>query len=140
MSPSDVDHDTALQLLSLPRNLGNHPDTGKEIKAGVGRFGPYVVHDGKFKSLGKDDNVLEVRLDRAVALLAEAKGTSRKSAALKELGPHPDSGEAINVMSGRYGPYIKFGKLNVGIPKGVDPEQVTMEKALGYISEKMAAK
>lgn len=140
MSSSDVDHDTALQLLSLPRNLGNHPDTGKEIKAGVGRFGPYVVHDGKFKSLGKDDNVLEVRLDRAVALLAEAKGTSRKSAALKELGPHPDSGEAINVMSGRYGPYIKFGKLNVGIPKGVDPEQVTMEKALGYISEKMAAK
>lgn len=140
MKPEDVDLHTALELLSLPRFVGNHPETGKEIRAGVGRFGPYVVHDGKFKSLGKNDSVLTIGLDRAVELLAEAKGTSRKSSALKELGSPPNSKETISVMSGRYGPYIKFGKLNVSIPKGVDPEQLTIEKALEYIEEKLSAK
>lgn len=140
MSPSDVNLETALSLLSLPRTLGNHPDSGKEIKAGLGRFGPYVVHDGKFKSLAKTDNVLTIELDRAVELLAEAKGTSRKSAALKELGKHPGTGDVINVMSGRYGPYLKFGKTNVGLPKGEDPEKITLEKALELIEDKLAAK
>lgn len=140
MKPEDVDLKTALDLLSLPRLVGNHPETGKEIRAGVGRFGPYVVHDGKFKSLAKTDHVLSIDLTRSVELLAEAKGTSRKSSALKDLGTPPNSKDTISVMSGRYGPYIKYGKLNVSIPKGVDPEQLTIEKALEFIEEKLTAK
>jgi DNA topoisomerase-1 len=140
MKPEEVDLKTALDLLSLPRLVGNHPETGKEIRAGVGRFGPYVVHDGKFKSLGKTDHVLSIDLERSVELLAEAKGASRKSSALKELGTPPNSKDSISVMSGRYGPYIKYGKMNVSIPKGVDPEQLTIEKALEYIEEKLTAK
>ncbi|MCC5926800.1 MAG: type I DNA topoisomerase [Bacteroidetes bacterium] len=140
MKPEDVDLDTALRLLALPRPLGNHPDSGKEIRAGVGRFGPYVVHDGTFKSLGKDDNVLTVDLDRAVALLAEAKKTKRGSSALKDLGPHPESGDNVSVMTGRYGPYIKYGKNNVSIPKGTEPEDLTMEQAIGFINDKLASK
>jgi DNA topoisomerase I len=140
MKPEDVDLKSALDLLSLPRLLGNHPETGKEIRAGVGRFGPYVVHDGKFKSLSKNDHVLTIGAERAVELLAEAKGTSRRSSALKELGTPPNSKDTISVMSGRYGPYIKYGKLNVSIPKGVDPEHITIEKALEYIEEKLTAK
>jgi DNA topoisomerase-1 len=140
MKSGDVDLSLALKLLSLPRNLGNHPDSGKEIKAGVGRFGPYVVHDGTFKSLAKDDNILEIDLNRAIALLAEAKEKPKKAAELKNLGNHPTKGDPILVMNGRYGPYIKYGKLNVSLPKKEDPEQLTLEKALTYIEEKMTAK
>lgn len=140
MKMEDVDYDMAISLLSLPRSLGNHPDTGKEIRAGVGRFGPYVVHDGAFKSLAKDDDVLTIGHERAVALLAEAKKTKRGSTALKELGPHPTTGENVSVMTGRYGPYIKYGKTNVSVPKGVEPEDLTMDQALGYIEEKLASK
>ncbi|HAC15840.1 MAG TPA: DNA topoisomerase I, partial [Bacteroidetes bacterium] len=140
MKSEDVNLELALKLLSLPRNLGNHPDSGKEIKAGVGRFGPYVVHDGTFKSLGKDDNILEINLSRAVSLLAEAKEKPKKAAELKNLGNHPTKGDPISVMNGRYGPYIKYGKLNVSLPKKEDPEQLTLEKALIYIEEKMSAK
>ena len=140
MKPEDVDFDTALRLLSLPRDLGKHPDTGKEIRAGVGRFGPYVVHDGAFKSLAKTDDVLSIGLGRAVELLAEAKKTARGSSALKDLGPHPESGDNVSVMTGRYGPYIKYGKNNVSIPKGTDPESLTMDQAIGFINEKLAAK
>lgn len=140
MKSGDVDLSLALKLLSLPRNLGNHPDSGKEIKAGVGRFGPYVVHDGTFKSLAKDDNILEIDLNRAIALLAEAKEKPKKAAELKNVGNHPTKGDPILVMNGRYGPYIKYGKLNVSLPKKEDPEQLTLEKALTYIEEKMTAK
>ena len=140
MKSGDVDLSLALKLLSLPRNLGNHPDSGKEIKAGVGRFGHYVVHDGTFKSLAKDDNILEIDLNRAIALLAEAKEKPKKAAELKNVGNHPTKGDPILVMNGRYGPYIKYGKLNVSLPKKEDPEQLTLEKALTYIEEKMTAK
>lgn len=140
MKSGDVDLSLALKLLSLPRNLGNHPDSGKEIKAGVGRFGPYVVHDGTFKSLAKDDNILEIDLNRAIALLTEAKEKPKKAAELKNVGNHPTKGDPILVMNGRYGPYIKYGKLNVSLPKKEDPEQLTLEKALTYIEEKMTAK
>lgn len=140
MKSEDLDLNMALQLLSLPRSLGNHPASGKEIKAGVGRFGPYVVHDGTFKSLGKDDNVLTVDLQRAVELLAEAKGKTKKAAEINSLGKHPSTGDDIAVMSGRYGPYIKCGKLNVSLPKNEDPEKLTLEKALGFIEDKLTAK
>jgi DNA topoisomerase I len=140
MKPEDVNLAGALELLSLPRMLGNHPDSGKPIRAGVGRFGPYVVHDGAFKSLAKTDDVLTIELRRATELLAEPKKTSRGSSALKEIGPHPETGDNIAVMTGRYGPYIKYGKTNVSIPKGTEPETIDMEKALAMIDEKLASK
>ncbi|MEX2600906.1 MAG: type I DNA topoisomerase [Balneolaceae bacterium] len=135
MKPDDVDLDRALQLLSLPRLLGNHPETNKEVRAGVGRYGPFVVHDGTFKSLTRKDNVLTVDLDRAIELLKQKKKSGR-SAEIKELGKHPDNDEAIRVMDGRYGPYLKLGKKNISLPKNVEPESVTLEQAIQIIAEK----
>jgi len=135
MKPEDVDLDLALQLLSLPRSLGNHPDTGKEIKAGVGRYGPFVVHDGTFASLKRSDYVLDIELDRAVELLAQKK-KPKKSAAIKELGEHPADGKKVRVMDGRYGPYIKHGRKNYSLPDSVTPEDVTMDDAVKFIAEK----
>lgn len=147
MDPSEVNLDVALQLLSLPRMLGEHPETGKPVQAGVGRFGPYIVHDGVYASLKKDDNVLEVDLDRALELLvasANRKGkqsgerTSKKNV-LKELGEHPDGGP-MQVLDGRYGPYVNYKKINVTLPKEVTPESVTLEQALAWITAKGGAK
>lgn len=135
MKPEDVDLDLALQLLDLPRTLGNHPGTGKEVKAGVGRYGPFVVHDGTFASLKKSDNVLEVDLERALELLAQKK-KPKKSSAIKELGDHPADGKQVRVMDGRYGPYIKHGKKNISLPDNVTPEDVTMDQAVELIAEK----
>ena len=137
MSPEEVDLELALKLLELPRSLGDHPETGKEIKAGVGRYGPFVVHDGTFASLKRSDNVLDIELDRAVELLSEKKKKSnRKSAAIKELGEHPEDGKKVRVMDGRYGPYIKHGKKNYSLSDKVTPEDVTMDDALNLIAEK----
>jgi len=146
MDPSEVNLDVALQLLSLPRLLGEHPETGKPVQAGVGRFGPYIVHDGVYASLKKDDNVLEVDLDRAlelVALAANRKGKqggerSSKKNVLKELGEHPDGGP-VQVLDGRYGPYVNYKKTNVTLPKEMTPESVTMEQALAWIAAKGGA-
>lgn len=135
MTPEDIDLKLAIKLLTLPRNLGEHPEDGKVVKAGVGRFGPYVVHDGKFKSIPKDGNVLEIQLDEAVELLKQ-KAKSRKSSELKDLGIHPDSEQPIKVMDGRYGPYIKYGKKNIGLPKGTVVEKYTLGEALELIAEK----
>jgi len=140
MKPEDVDLEMALKLLSLPRTLGTHPETGEEVKAGVGRYGPFILHDGKFKSLGKDDHVLEVGLERALEVLKQEKGAgrgARGSSVLKELGKHPDSGEEINVLTGRYGPYIKFGKKNISLPKDADVESFDMAQAVDLINKKM---
>lgn len=135
MTPETVDFELALKLLTLPRNLGDHPEDGKVVKAGVGRFGPYVVHDGKFKSIPKDDDVLTVDLKRAIELLA-LKAAPRKSSELKDLGVHPESEQPIKVMNGRYGPYIKYGKKNIGLPKGTEAESVTIEQAVELIAAK----
>lgn len=136
MKPEDVDLEMALKLLSLPRSLGDHPETGKEVKAGVGRYGPFVVHDGKFKSLGKDDNVLTVEMDRAVELLNQKKGAARGSSVITDLGEHPKDGKPVKVMTGRYGPYIKHGKKNIGLPKGTEAESVDMGQAVDLINAK----
>lgn len=137
MKPEEVDLNTALKLLELPRSLGNHPETGKEIKAGVGRYGPFVLHDGTFKSLKKDDNVLTVDLDRAVELLKESKQSGRRgSSVIKELGKHPKKDVDINVMTGRYGPYIKVGKKNISLPKDAEVDSFSMDDAVRLIEEK----
>ena len=136
MKPEDVDLDLALRLLELPRPLGEHPETGKVVKAGVGRYGPFVVHDGTFKSLKKTDNVLEVGLDRAVELLKQKSKGRRGSSAIQDLGKHPETDKPVKVMTGRYGPYIKYGRKNVSLPKGTDPEKVTMGDAVRLLEEK----
>jgi DNA topoisomerase I len=138
----------AIGLLALPRLLGNHPETGGKIQAGLGRFGPYVVYDqgkdGKeFRSLKSTDDVLTVDLDRAVELLAEPKkgrGAGKSKAALRELGPHPKDQEAVSLFEGPYGIYIKHGKLNASLPEGQTVETLTMELAIEALDAKAATK
>lgn len=137
MKLADVDFETALKLLELPRTLGEHPDTGKVVKAGIGRYGPFVLHDGNFKSLKKTDNVLEIELDRAVELIKEKKGKGRRSSSeIADLGKHPETDKPIKVLDGRYGPYIKYGKKNISLPKGTEPEKFRMADAVRLIEEK----
>lgn len=136
MKPTDVDLELALRLLELPRPVGKHPDSGKVIKAGVGRYGPFVVHDGKFASLRKNDHVLEIELDRAVELLSKKKSKKRGSNTIKDLGKHPDNKKKVRVMDGRYGPYIKYGKKNISLPDDIKPEDVSMDTAVQLIEEK----
>ena len=130
----DVTEDMAVQLLNLPRKLGDHPDTGKPIVANLGRFGPYVQHERTYASLkaGVDD-MLTVEFDRALELINEKV---QKNAPLRTLGEHPDSGNPIDILSGRYGPYVKHGKTNATIPKDRDPMTVTMDEALLLLAEK----
>jgi len=135
MKPDEVDLKTATSLLELPRTLGNHPETGKPVKAGIGRYGPYVVHDGTFKSLKKDDNVLTINLSRGIDLLNE-KTKSKTSSSIQDLGNHPETDQPVKVMDGRYGPYIKYGRKNISLPKGTDPEKVTMRDAVMLIEAK----
>jgi DNA topoisomerase-1 len=147
VTPDTVTLDMAVGLLALPRNLGPHPETGKPIKASLGRFGPYVVHDqgkdGKdYRSLKGDDDVLTVTLERALQLLAEPKGRRgrRKAEPLKELGPHPDDGEQVAIYNGPYGHYVKHGKVNASLPEGKTPDDITLELALELIAAKAATK
>jgi DNA topoisomerase-1 len=133
--PASVDLEKALALLSLPREIGPHPETGDMITASIGRFGPYLFYQKGYTNLQPGDDVLTVGMNRAVTLIAEAaekkkNGKGGAPAPLKELGNHPDSGEKIVILKGRYGPYIKFGKKNVTLPKGSDPESFTLEEAL----------
>jgi DNA topoisomerase-1 len=136
MKPDDVDFETAVKLLELPRTLGKHPDDDKVVKAGIGRYGPFVLHDGTFKSLKKTDHVLEIDLDRAIELLKEKSKGRRGSSAIQDLGNHPETDKPIKVMDGRYGPYIKYGRKNISLPKGTEPEKFTMGDAVRLIEEK----
>ncbi|MEJ2482489.1 MAG: type I DNA topoisomerase [Gemmatimonadota bacterium] len=139
LAPEEVDLSKALRLLSLPRVLGDHPDGG-EVLAGIGRYGPFVVHEGDYRSLQKGDEVLSVTLDRALELLAEPKKGRRRSApkVLRELGEHPADGEPVRILDGRYGPYVKHGKTNASLPKDLPPESVDMERAVELIAEREA--
>lgn len=140
----------AIGLLSLPRLLGVHPETGAKIQASLGRFGPYVVHDqgkeGKdYRSLKAGDDVLTITLDRALELLAEPKSQRGRRAAsskppLRELGAHPDDGEPVTVQEGPYGLYVKHGKTNAGLPEGETVESLTLEKGLALLAEKQGKK
>ncbi len=131
-----ADLDTALKLLSLPREVGTHPETSKKVIVNIGRFGPYIGHDGKFKSIPRTDSIFDIGLDRAVELLAQAR--SGGATVLRTLGEHPDDKAPIEVCSGRYGPYVRHGKVNATLPKDVTPESVTLEEALEMIAAKAA--
>ncbi|PBB87254.1 MULTISPECIES: type I DNA topoisomerase [unclassified Mesorhizobium] len=139
-----IDHEKALALLALPRDVGKHPETGKMISAGLGRYGPFVLHDGTYANLESIEDVFSIGLNRAVSVIAEKqqKGKAGRNgatpAALKELGDHPDGGGKIVVRDGRYGPYVNYGKVNATLPKGKDPQSVTMEEALALIADKEA--
>ncbi|MES2963117.1 MAG: type I DNA topoisomerase, partial [Bdellovibrionota bacterium] len=134
--PENVTFAMAMQLLELPRTLGNHPGTGKEIKAGLGRFGPYVVHDGDFRSIPKTDDLFAITLERAMELISKPKAGRGRASAIKELGKIDGIDEAVAVYSGKYGPYIKCGKTNVSLPDGMKPEDVTLEIAIGLVTAK----
>jgi DNA topoisomerase-1 len=141
---ASIDHEKALALLALPRDVGQHPETGKMISAGLGRYGPFVLHDGAYANLESIEDVFSIGLNRAVTVLAEkqAKGKGGRGggtpAALKDLGEHPAGGGNVTVRDGKYGAYVNFGKVNATLPKNTDPATVTMETALALIAEKEA--
>ena len=138
----DFDLDWAVKLLDLPRIIGAHPDTGLEIEANIGRFGPYLRHDGKYGKLTSTREVFEVGMNRAVDILAQAAnrgGAARgKTEAIAALGAHPVSGGEIKVMPGRYGPYVTDGTTNATIPRDVKPEDVSLEAAIALIDARAA--
>lgn len=140
MDPQDMGIERALALLSLPREVGLHPDTQKPIVAGIGRFGPYVMHDGTYANLKDPEEVFIIGLNRAVTLIADkiagSQRQGRTQKILKKLGDHPTEGGAVNVLSGRYEPYVKHGKINVSLSADVDPHSVTMEQAVKLIAAK----
>jgi DNA topoisomerase-1 len=129
----------ALELLSLPKTLGEHPVTKKEIKAGLGRFGPFVVCDGDYRSIPKAESIFQVTFERAMELLSQPKKGRGRAAPLKELGAHPDSGDTIQIMNGPYGPYVKSGKHNASLPEGVKVEDITLEKAVELLRDKVGS-
>ncbi|MEF2545670.1 type I DNA topoisomerase [Aurantimonas sp. E1-2-R+4] len=138
--PAEIDLEKALRLLSLPREVGLHPESGKPILAGLGRYGPFLQHDGMYANLETIEDVFEVGLNRAVTVIAEKKengGRGRgKPAALATLGEHPQLGGQITVRDGRFGPYVNTGKINATLPKGKDPSSVTLEGAIQLLNER----
>ncbi len=141
MNADNVDLEYALKLLSLPREIGTHPETGKTITANFGRYGPYVASDGQYASLESPEEVFTVGINRAVTLLAErkAKGKGRRQAeSLKDLGAHPESKASVKVLKGRYGPYVSDGTTNATIPEGIEPASVTMEQAVDWLAARAA--
>jgi len=143
-SPATLALEQALRLLALPREVGIHPEDGKPISAGLGRYGPFVLHAGTYANVADIDEVFDIGLNRAVVLLAEKRagkfaGRGAATAPLKDLGAHPESGEPVHVMAGRFGPYVKSGKINATLPKGTAPEDMTMEIALPLLAARAAA-
>jgi DNA topoisomerase I len=145
--PKDIpefDLDWAVKLLNLPRTIGDHPESGKPITASIGRYGPYLAHDGKYARLSSTADVFETGMNAAVVKLAEAaagggraRGASREP--LKVFGPHPESGAEIKLMEGRFGPYLTDGTTNATLPKSVDQATLTLEEAVQLIDAKAAA-
>lgn len=135
LTPDTTTMEIALKLLDLPRDLGPHPEGGKKVLAAIGRFGPYVSHDGQFKSIPRDENVFDINLDRAVALLNEPKSFSSRGA-LKVLGKHPEDNQPVALYAGRYGPYVKHGKVNATLPDEGMITTVTLEEALELLAAK----
>ncbi|HEY2445117.1 MAG TPA: type I DNA topoisomerase [Rhizomicrobium sp.] len=136
-----IDLPYALKLLSLPREVGKHPETGDPITANFGRYGPYVAHQGKYASLDSVDEVFTVGINRAVSVLAEKKARAKNFRAaepLKELGAAPGGGATIKLMRGRYGPYVTDGTTNATVPRDMDPLSVSLDKALSLIADRAA--
>ena len=134
LKPAEIDIETALRLLALPRELGRHPETGEAIVAGIGRFGAYIKHGTTFKSLGADDDVLMIGLNRAVVLLAEPSSTQRRGPQLvREVGAHPDGG-TVGLYRGRYGPYVSHDGVIASLPRNADPATFSLAEALPLLA------
>jgi len=140
---ASLDLDMALKLLSLPREIGMHPESGKPIVASIGRYGPYLLHDGKYARLSSTAEVFETGMNAAVAKLADAasgggraRGASQQP--LKTFGTHPTTGGEIRLMAGRYGPYVTDGTTNATLPKTADQEALTAEEAIALIDARAA--
>ena len=143
MPLEDVTLEVAERLLSLPREIGEHPETGKPITASIGRYGPYLAHDGKYAKLSSTAEVFETGMNAAVAMLADAaNGGGRARGAAREpiavLGTHPGSGKELKVLDGKYGPYVSDGTTHATLPKGADPKAVTLDEGVRLIDERAA--
>ena len=139
---ADIDLATAIKLIGLPRDIGQHPEDQVMMQAGIGRFGPFVKHGGTYVSLPDAQEVLSVGVNRAVALLAE-KGTRRggqTATPIRELGNHPEDDKPVNMYKGRYGPYVKHGRTNASIPKGREPDTVTLAEAIDLLNARQQRK
>ena len=134
----DVTVEKAVDLLSLPRTLGEHPETGKEITADIGRYGPFVKHERVYASLEATDDVMNVEIPRALELIAKKSKRGAREV-LRSLGEHPTEGGPVDVLDGRYGPYVKHGKINASLPKGASVEALSMEEAVDLITARAAA-
>lgn len=135
MPVDQADLVSALKLLSLPRDLGLHPETNKKVIVNIGRFGPYIGHDGKFKSIPRSNNIFDISLDRAIELLGQAKD---HNTVLRVLGDHPDDKASVEICAGRYGPYARHGQINATLPKDISPDEITLAEALELIAAKAA--
>lgn len=136
LAPGDVTVELALKLLSLPRDLGLHPDSGKKVSVNIGRFGPYIQHDGEFRSVPKADDVYAIDLPRALEVLAQPKGLPR--GALRLVGKHPADNATITLHAGSYGHYVKHGKTNATLPKDADIDALSLEDAVALLAERAA--
>lgn len=136
MTLDDVSLNYALLLLSLPRTLGTDPRTGKEVTVGIGRYGPYAQMGGTYRNLKTPALLFEMTLEQALELIATKPGKE----VIKELGPHPDSGKELEILNGRYGPYVTDGSLNASIPKTMDPQEVDVDDALDLLAKAKARK
>ncbi len=137
MSPESLTLEDALMLLSFPREIGLHPESGKPILAAAGRYGPYISCDGDNRTLPDYDSLATITVDGAVELLKQPKSRGRRaggSSVLAELGPHPSSGATITVRTGRYGPYVSDGTVHATVPKKTDPAAVTLETAVELLA------
>ena len=135
LDSNEVDLDMALKLLELPKVLGNHPETQKEVKKGIGRFGPYIVHDGDFRSVKDVQEFLHLSLKQALKILSEPK-KGRGKTVLKELGLHPETGLAVQVLDGKFGPYIQNGRQKVSLPNSIQLQGLTLKQALEILNFK----
>ncbi|HYE27607.1 MAG TPA: type I DNA topoisomerase [Allosphingosinicella sp.] len=141
LAHEQVDLDAALRLLSLPRTIGPHPETGKPITASIGRYGPYLAHDGKYAKLRSTAEVFETGMNAAVVKLAEAAaggGARGSREPLRMLGPHPRTGADIRLMEGRFGPYVTDGTTNATLPKSVPADALTLEEAAQLLDDRAA--
>jgi DNA topoisomerase-1 len=139
MAPETLKLDEALALLELPKKLGAHPDSGKDVKKGLGRFGPYVVHEGDYRSIPRTENIFAVDLNRALELFAQPKKMRGRSAPIKELGIYPETQEPVQVFTGKYGPYIKVGAKNISLTEDMKLEELTLDAVLPLIRDKIDA-
>src|SRR5262245_33783465 len=141
LTESTVTLDEALQLLDLPRELGAHPESTQPVLAGLGRFGPYVRHGDDYRSLAADDDLFTIGLERALALLAEPKRAGRRQVAKRVIRQIevPGGGAALQVLEGRYGPYVTDGETNASIPRGTDPATISLEDARGLLEARRHA-